>query len=444
MNAVVDQQSLYEKIERLPHDLLSEFRTSLSGQARAYAKFSWRLWARPDQRLPDSMLPDGDKLTWLPLAGRGWGKTRVGAQTVIEEVSSGRSGRIALVAETAADARDVMVEGVSGILACSPPWNRPKYEPSKRRVTWDNGAVAFTYNAIEPGQLRGPQFDFAWCDELAKWRYAQETWDNLQFGLRLGTRPRQIITTTPRPIALLREILADPTTHVTRGRTLDNSSNLAPSFLKQILKKYAGTRLGRQELDAEILDDLPGAFWTRKMLEQALVRDYPALDRVVVAVDPSGTAGEEDDGDEIGIVAAGRADGIGFVLEDASLKAGPSKWARTAVALYRELHADCIVAERNFGGEMVRAVINAEDPQVPVRMVTASRGKALRAEPVSLLYEQRRVKHVGVFADLEDQMVQMGQQGWMGRGSPDRLDALVWAITDLLGDDSGEQHLFGV
>lgn len=443
MNAVVDQQSLYEKLEKLPHDLLAEFHTSLSGQARAYAQFSWRLWARPDQRLPDSMMPDGDKLTWLPLAGRGWGKTRVGAQTVIEEAYSKRSGRIALVAETAADARDVMVEGVSGLIQCSPPWFKPKYEPSKRRVTWPNGAVAFTYNAIEPGQLRGPQFDFAWCDELAKWRYVQETWDNLQFGLRLGTRPRQIITTTPRPIALLREIIADPTTHVTRGRTLDNSSNLAPSFLKQILKKYAGTRLGRQELDAEILDDLPGAFWTRKMLEQSLVRDYPTLERVVVAVDPSGTAGEEDEGDEIGIVAAGRADGIGYVLEDASIKAGPAKWARTAVGLYRELHADCIVAERNFGGEMVRAVIQAEDPMVPVRMVTASRGKALRAEPISLLYEQRRVKHVGVFADLEDQMVLIGQQGWMGRGSPDRLDALVWAITDLLGESDDPVTIFG-
>lgn len=416
----------------------------LTADEWAELSFNWNFWARDDQLLPDSMKEGGDKLTWLPLAGRGWGKTRVGAQTVIEEVTSGRSGRIALVAETAADARDVMVEGVSGILACSPPWNMPKYEPSKRRITWDNGAVAFTYNAIEPGQLRGPQFDFAWCDELAKWRYAQETWDNLQFGLRLGTRPRQIITTTPRPIALLREILADPTTHVTRGRTLDNRSNLAPSFLKQILKKYEGTRLGRQELDAEILDDLPGAFWTRKMLEQALIRDFPPLDRVVVAVDPSGTAGDEDDGDEIGIVAAGRSDGIGYVLEDASLKAGPAKWARAACSLYRELNADCIVAERNFGGEMVRAVINAEDPMVPVRMVTASRGKAVRAEPISLLYEQRRVKHVGVFADLEDQMVQMGQQGWMGRGSPDRLDALVWAITELLGDDSGEQYLFGV
>lgn len=422
---------------------MDQLREVLSDDEFSAVMYDWSMWAREDQRLPDCMRLDGDKLTWLPLAGRGWGKTRVGAQTVIDEVESGRSGRIALIAETAADARDVMVEGVSGILACSPPWNRPVYEPSKRRLTWRSGAVAHTYNAIEPGQLRGPQFDFAWCDELAKWRYAQDTWDNLQFGLRLGKRPRQIITTTPRPIALLREIMADPTTHVTRGRTLDNASNLAGSFLKQILKKYEGTRLGRQELDAEILDDMPGALWTRKMLEQAFTTDYPPLERVVVAVDPSGTAGDEDDGDAIGIVAAGKAGDHGYVLEDATLKEAPAKWARAAVGLYKELHADCIVAERNFGGEMVRAVIQAEDPSVPVRMVTASRGKFLRAEPISLMYEQRRVKHVGTFAELEDEMVLIGPSGYAGRGSPNRLDALVWAMTELLLESEEPTPLFG-
>jgi phage terminase large subunit-like protein len=405
----------------------------------------WHYWARDDQLLPPSMFPGGGAITWLPLAGRGWGKTRVGAETVIDEVKSGRSKMIALVAETAADARKVMVEGISGILACSDPKFMPEYEPSKRQLTWPNGAMAFTYNAVEPGQLRGPQHDFAWADELAKWRYAQETWDNLQFGLRIGTHPRQIVTTTPRPIPIIRELVADPTTHVTKGRTLDNEANLAASFIKQIRKRYEGTRLGRQELEAEILDDMPGALWTRALIEKALCLDPPPLRRIVVSIDPSGASasdaekkrrakgGEVEDGpNEIGIIVAGAdEDDNGYILDDLTMTGSPEQWAKKAVNAFYKHKADLIVAERNFGGDMVRAVIAATDDRVPVKMVHASRGKFLRAEPIAALYEQGRVKHVGTFAELEDQMCLISPSGYAGRGSPDRLDASVWAITEL-------------
>jgi phage terminase large subunit-like protein len=408
----------------------------LSAKAAAAIKHDWHFWARDDQLMPEDMMPGGGKITWLPLAGRGWGKTRVGAETVIEEVKSGRSKAIALVAETAADVRKVMVEGPSGILRCSPPEFMPLYEPSKRQLTWPNGAQAFTYNAREPGQLRGPQHDFAWSDELAKWRYAQDTWDNLQMGLRIGRFPRQLVTTTPRPIPIIRELIADPTTHITRGRTLDNSDNLAPSFLKQIVKKYAGTRLGRQELDAEVLDDMPGALWTRKIIEDALVSDCPDLRRIVVAIDPSG-AGDEDEGvnNAIGILVVGIDEwDTCYILDDLTLTCSPLVWGNKAVNAYKKFNADCIVAETNFGGAMVEHVIRSIDQNVPFRQVTASRGKFLRAEPVAALYEQGRVKHVGTFAELEDQMCLIGPQGYAGRGSPDRLDAAVWAITDLALD----------
>lgn len=384
--------------------------------------------------MPAEVLPGGHAHTWLILAGRGWGKTRVGAEAIIEEARSGRSKRIALVAETAADARDVLIEGDSGIMKNAPDDWKPIYEPSKRKITFPNGVIAHTYNATEPDQLRGPQHDFAWCDELAKWQYAQETWDMLQFGLRLGNNPRQIVTTTPRPIPVVRELVKDPNVHITRGRTLDNRDNLAETFLKKIVAKYEGTRLGRQELEAEILDDMPGALWTRGMIEKAFLRieACPPMEELIVSLDPSGTAGEDDDGDSIGMIVCGRNGDHGYILEDITCKEGPQEWGSRAVAAYKRWGADRIVAEINYGGAMVEHVIRTIDPNVPVRVVHASRGKFLRAEPVSALYEQGRVHHLGAFPDMEDQMTLLTRAGFQGVGSPDRLDAMVWGITDLL------------
>lgn len=343
--------------------------------------------------------------------------------------------RIALVAETAADARDVMVEGESGLLAVHPPDFRPTYEPSKRRVTWPNGAVATLYNATEPDQLRGPQHDAAWCDELAKWRYAQETWDMLQFGMRLGLHPQQIVTTTPRPIKIIRDLLKDAGTVVTRGKTSENRNNLAPAFVKQIEDKYKGTRLGRQELDAEVLDDIPDALWTRAGLDAHRRKpgEIPPLKRIVVAVDPAAKTNEmREDGAATGIVAAGIGDDDrGYVLEDATCRQSPNGWARMAVALFDKLDADCIVGETNQGGDMVAATVRAVRPGLPFREVTATRGKWVRAEPIAALYEQGRISHAGAFASLEDEMVAFGPNGLADGASPDRLDALVWALTEL-------------
>lgn len=397
----------------------------------------WDFWGRPEQ-----LEPVGDWWAWLILAGRGFGKTRAGAEWVRSiacgptPLARGRASRIALVAETAADARDVMVEGESGILAVHPPAFRPLYEPSKRRLTWPNGAMATLYNGTEPDQLRGPQHDAGWSDEIAKWRYAQEAWDNLQFGMRLG-EPRQVITTTPRPIPLLKELIKTPGVLVTKGSTYANKANLAPKFLKQIEDRYENTRLGRQELHAEILDDAPGALWSRAMIEGSRRRsgELPAMQRIVVAVDPAtttGGGGDLDRGAETGIIAAGLGvDGRGYVLEDASCALGPFGWAQRAVALYDTRKADRIVAEVNQGGEMVKATLQTVRDIIPVTMVHASRGKVTRAEPIAALYEQGRVSHVGAFPQLEDQMVLFTSLGIEGDTTADRVDALVWALTEL-------------
>lgn len=365
----------------------------------------------------------------------------MGAEFVRAGVLSG-ARRIALVAQTAADARDVMVEGESGLLAVS--WDKdrdyagkvigkPVYEPSKRRLTWPNGAIATTYSGDSPDQLRGPQSDLFWCDELAKFQYPVETWSNLEMGLRLGNNPRGIVTTTPRPIPIIRQLIKAESTHTTRGVTFDNLSNLAPSF-RRTIASYEGTRLGRQELLGEVLDDVPGAMWTRDMLEAALYRgDVPSLKRVVVAIDPSGTGGDGDNADSVGIVVAGKGvDGLAYVLADRTCDLSPAGWGRVAVDAYREFKADRIVAERNYGGAMVKHVILTTDRNVAYKEVTASRGKSVRAEPIAALYEQKRVRHVKVFPELEDQMVMMTAGGYMGDTSPDRLDALVWALTELM------------
>lgn len=398
---------------------------AMSGPECEALLHDWRgFLARPEQ-----VIPDGDWDIWLVLAGRGFGKTRTGAEAVREEVATGRSGRIALIAETAADARDVMV---AELLRIFPPREMPVYVASTRSVTFGNGARAYTYNATEPDQLRGPQHDFIWHDELAKWRYARETWDQAQFGLRLGRHPRQVITTTPRPIELIKSIVGggEGRVHVTRGRTADNRSNLASGFLDRITDRYAGTRLGRQELEAEILGDLPGALWSQASLDAYRIRSAPECARIVVAVDPAVT--DTEDSDEHGIVVAGvTTDQRGVLLEDASLRGGPAEWARRAVSLYRSRQADGIVVEVNQGGDMVAHTIRTIDPDANIIEVRASRGKHIRAEPVASLYEQGRIVHVGGYPELEGQMTQMTQHGYEGTGSPDRLDALVWAFTSL-------------
>lgn len=425
----------------LPAILQNELVRSLTPDQAISILNDWRFWARPNQ-LP----PAGEWRVWLLLGGRGFGKTRTGAELVRTRAVSGSARRIALVAPTGADARNVMVEGESGILTISPPHERPSYEPSKRRLTWPNGAVATLFSADEPERLRGPQHDLAWCDELAAWRYPA-AWDMLMLGLRLGRDPRVVVTTTPRPIHLIRMLLADPMVVVTRGRTVENRDNLAAAFLEQIIRHYEGTRLGRQELDAELLEDVPGALWSRAIIEAGRVSGHPELRRVVVAIDPAAASGEH--ADETGIVVAGGdANGHAYVLADISGRYAPAEWARAAITAYYTHAADRIVAEVNNGGEMVEAMLRMIDPNVSFRAVRAARGKTIRAEPVAALYEQGRVRHVGAFPRLEDQMCAFAAraQGTFDRRmtgrSPDRVDALVWAITELLVEPRSNEGIF--
>jgi len=389
----------------------------------------WEFWARPNQ-LP----PPGDWRVWLLLAGRGFGKTRSGAEFVRARVEAGLASRVALVGPTASDVRDVMIEGESGLLAISGEDWRPLYEPSKRRLTWPNGAVALAFSADEPERLRGPQHDLAWCDELASWRYAA-AWDNLLLGLRLGSDPRVVVTTTPKPNKLVRDVLASAGTVVTRGATFDNAANLAPAFLESVVRRYQGTRLGRQELEAELLEDLPGALWSRDAIEAARVTAAPDLSRIVVAIDPAASSGAG--ADETGIVVAGLAhDGQVYVLDDLSGRMSPRAWALKAVAAYKNFAADRIVAEVNNGGEMVEATLRSVQSDASFRALRASRGKAVRAEPVAALYEQGRVHHVGGLPALEDQLCAFTSDFDRAASgtSPDRLDALVWAVTDLMAN----------
>jgi len=413
----------------------------LFGHLKDALAHNWRLKARLNQ-LP----PPGDWAGWLILSGRGWGKTFVGANFVLEEIAAKRARRIALIAPTSADCRDTMVEGVSGILACS-GHDRPTYEPSKRRLSWANGAVATTFSAEEADRLRGPNHDLIWFDELAAFENPQAVWDMAMMGLRMGRRPRWVVTTTPKPIGLLKRLVVREGVDVvvTRGSTFENEANLAPGFLQEIRARYEGTRLGRQELNAEILEDVQGALWTREVLDRARYANaVPDLKRIVVAIDPSGTSGD-DSGDAVGIVVAGIGlDGLGYVLADETIKASPAVWGATAVAAYRRFRADRIIGERNFGGAMIQHVIRTCDPNIPYRDVTASRGKIARAEPIAALYEQNRVRHAGAFNDLEDQLCAMTSEGFVGDGSPDRADALVWALTELMTQPVAPQAVFGV
>jgi len=379
-------------------------------------------------------------VTWLILSGRGGGKTRTGAQTILEW--SADNSRLALVGRTAADMREIMIEGESGILECAPDWNRPTYEPSNHKLTWPNGAIAHCYGADEPAQLRGPQFARAWVDELATFRH-DEAFDNLLLGLRLGKQPQVVVTTTPKPRKQLIALMKEPTTHLTRGTTYENAQNLAPSFRDKVIRRYEGTRLGRQELLAEVLLDIPGALWTLDQIEKTRVRQRPELQHVVVAVDPMARGvglphPDDDEGSETGIIVAGLGvDGHLYVIDDATVHGPPAQWGRAAVDAYHRHRANLIVVERNNGGAMVAYTIATADPSVPVQEVWATQGKYTRAEPVSALYARRICHHVGVFPELEEQMTT-----WvLGDRSPDRMDALVWAVSAYFFDERPRQNL---
>lgn len=400
------------------------FLASLSEAETAWLLDDWAFWARPDQ-----IAPEGEWTTWLVLGGRGAGKTRAGAEWIRGLVTRGEASRIALIGETFGDVREVMIDGPSGV--CALGGVRPRYETSRKRLLWPNGAVAQAFSASEPESLRGPQFDAAWADEIGKWRYTEAAWDMLQFGLRLGERPRQVVTTTPRPAPILKRLLADETCAVTRASTYANRANLANAFFRSVIARYEGTRLGRQELDAELIEDNPDALWSRETIDRTRVRRSPELVRIVVAVDPPATSGPG--ADECGIVVAGvTGDGHAYVLDDRSMGGlTPLTWASRAAKAFRDHEADRIVAESNQGGEMVSTIMRQVMPTAPLRMVRATRGKRVRAEPVAALYERGLVSHVGALARLEDQMCDF--VAGVGK-SPDRVDALVWALTDLMLD----------
>jgi phage terminase large subunit-like protein len=395
-------------------------------------------WLFEHWALGHQLPPEGDWTTWVILGGRGAGKTRAGAEWVRAQVEGGKPGdpgtssRVALVGETLDEAREVMVFGASGILACSPPDRRPEWQASRKRLVWQNGATAQIFSASDPESLRGPQFDAAWCDELGKWGKA-EAWDMLQFALRLGPKPRAVVTTTPRKNPTLVALIEAAETVVTRAPTAANRMHLAPGFVAAVTAKYKGSRLGRQELDGEFVLDVEGALWTWEMIEATRRPRLDRVDRVVVAVDPPVSSGKA--ADECGIVVAGMnaGDWMAEVIADGSAQGlSPLGWAERAVALYHAYGADRLIAEGNQGGNLVAELIQRVDRTVPVRMVRARHGKSVRAEPVAVLYEQGRVRHRGVFEALEAQMLQMTAGGYLGRGSPDRVDALVWAITDLM------------
>ena len=390
--------------------------------------FDWRseLNARPNQ-----IAPDGNWTTWLILAGRGFGKTRTGAEWIRERVESGLSKRIALIGKTPADVRDVMIEGESGLLNISPPYNMPTYEPSKRRLTWDNGAIAQTFSSYEPDQLRGSQFDTAWADEMASWEYPEETWDNLMFALRLGEKPQVCVTTTPKPLQLLINLRDAKTTVLTKGTSYDNRENLNQQFFDSILSKYKNTRLGMQEIYAEILEESDNAMWKREWLDEGRLEVGPGdLERVVVAIDPAVTSKKTSD--ETGIIVAGKdSEGKFYVLNDSSARYTPSAWSEKAIMLFNQYECDKIIAEVNNGGQLVEHTLRTQSENVPYKSVHASRGKRTRAEPIASLYEQGKVHHVGNLERLENQLCNWEANS--GDPSPDRLDALVWALSELSG-----------
>lgn len=426
-------QSVAECLANLSDQQQQRLLADLSDQDCETLLHDWHFWARHNQ-LP----PVGKWHVWLVLAGRGFGKTRMGAEWVRMlaegatplKAPAKNAARIALIGHTISDVRDVMVEGESGILMQSPPDQRPKFEPSLRRLTWPNGSVATLYSSEEPDQLRGPQHHYAWADEIAKWRYGEDTWSNLMMGLRLVNDPRAMVTTTPRPTNLIKQLMTDQNSAITRGSTFDNRANLSSAFLEHMERLYVGTRLGRQEIYGDYLDDTPGALWQYVTIDQARVKTHPDLSRVVVAVDPPVTHGPK--ADACGIVVMGMSDeGHLYVLGDLSSQGEtPAQWAARVVRAYGSYEADRVVAEVNNGGDLVENLLRQLDPTISYRAVRASRGKVARAEPVAALYERGLVHHVGRFDQLEDEMC--SYSGEVGQKSPDRMDALVWAGTELL------------
>lgn len=435
------KKSLAESLASLSEAQRAQILSGLTESQHADLLYDWRgFWARPNQLQPGSLGADitrADWTYWLLQAGRGFGKTRVGAETVREWVDAGYR-RIHLVGATAGDVRDVMIEGDSGLLNCFPPSRRPLYEPSKRhKVTFDTGAVALGFSADEPERLRGPQCDAFWADELAAWRFGQDAWDNLLFGFRKGLNPRAVITTTPKPIKLVKEIIADPSTVITRGSSYENRANLANAFFQTIIRKYEGTRLGRQELLAELLEDVPGALWQQKLIDATRYTDprkviLDDIIRTVIAVDPA--VSNTETSDEHGIIVASLTrQGHVLIMGDLTCKGSPLDWARVVIAAFKSRRADRVVGEVNNGGDLVAANVHGIDPNIPFRNVRASRGKYKRAEPVAALYEQGRIHHVGYFPKLEEQMCSFVPG--IEQDSPDHMDAMVWAVTELLLDE---------
>lgn len=403
----------------------------LAGLAR-----NWAFWSRATQREPE-----GDWRVWLLMAGRGFGKTRAGAEWVRSVAEADGAARIALVGATLHEARSVMVEGPSGLLAIAPEGERPVYAPSLRRLVWRSGAQAMLYGAAEPESLRGPEHSHGWADEIAKWPDGQDGWDNLMMGMRLGMRPRIVATTTPRPVPLVRRLVRESDVVVTRGRTGENRMNLPGSFLTAMEAGYGGSRLGRQELDGELIEEIEGALWSRELIERRRVRAAPAVRRVVIGVDPPASAR----GDACGIVAVALcADGRAYVVADASVAGrSPEGWARVVAEAAQVHGADRVIAEANNGGAMVESVLRAADFRLPVRLVHAARGKVTRAEPVAALYEAGKALHCGAFPELEDEMCGlMVGGGYEGPGrSPDRADAMVWAMSELMLGARGEARV---
>ena len=430
---------MLEKIALLPKndqiELLNEIAPTEKDKERLL--YNYQFNARPKQ-----LFPEWDWYAWLLLSGRGFGKTYVGANWVNYQALH-QKYPIAIIGKNAADVRDIQVEvHESSILNVAPPWFKPEYQPSKRRLVWPNGVIGILYSGEEPGLLRGPQHGKAWIDELAKFQYPQEIIDNLTMGLRLGASPQAVITTTPRPLKTITQLIKSPSTHVTRGSSFENRSNLAPKFIQEIITKYDGTRLGRQELYGEVLEDVPGALWTYSNLDTYRLNKHPELVEIVVAIDPAVSANESSN--ETGIIVAGKdSEDHGYVLEDRSGVYSPNQWAEIAISLYDKYQANWIVAEVNQGGDLVENNIQSlariqklegkrKSAFLPYKKVTATKGKATRAQPVSTIYERGMIHHVGTFADLEDQMCT-----WVigDMDSPDRVDALVWAFTHLLVKD---------
>lgn len=412
----------------LPKEQQAHLLSQLTDEEFEQLQHSWPFWARPEQ-----LAPEGDWSYWLVLAGRGWGKTRTGVEWVQQKVDEGYR-RITIAGRTAADVRDILIQGESGFLNVGDPRKRPVYKPSQRALIWANGARALLLSADEPDTFRGQQHEAALADELAAWQYP-DAWDQLLMGLRLpGVTPQACVTTTPRPTKIIRDLLADPATVITRGATRDNRANLSPKFFQSILRKYEGTRLGRQELDGEVLNDTPGALWTYSQMDKIRTHDVSGLVRIVIAVDPATTA--NDGSDETGIIASGLDEaGYGYILDDASGKYSPNEWARKAIALATHHDADAIVIETNQGGDMVENTLRTVAPNIRIIRVHAKRGKRLRAEPVAALYEQHKIRHVFGLTTLEDQMCTWEPSS---NDSPDRMDAAVYALTELM---LGEQHV---